>query len=140
MEPTRSQNNTVKCRRSPTNETSAGIPTVAGAAAASAAPQSAQNLALAGVSAPHFGHLIASGLPHSAQNRFAGKLLVPHFGQRISPHPRLIAQLIEQRPGILQISGIETFAEPFVDLGEHGPRFVALTIVNEQTSKADGCA
>src|SRR5215469_3218833 len=52
---------------------------------ASAAPQSAQNLALAGLSAPHFGQRIGSGLPHSAQNRLPGKLSVPHFEQRIFP-------------------------------------------------------
>jgi hypothetical protein len=52
---------------------------------ASAAPQSAQNLALDEVSAPHFGQRIGSGLPHSAQNRLPGKLSVPHLKQRIFP-------------------------------------------------------
>src|SRR6516164_3240720 len=51
----------------------------------SAVPQSAQNLALAGLSAPHFEQRIGSGLPHSAQNRVPGKLSVPHFEQRIFP-------------------------------------------------------
>src|SRR5215469_18782399 len=55
--------------------------------AASAVPQSAQNLALAEVSAPHCGQRIASGLPHSAQNRLPDKLSAPHFEQRIVPHP-----------------------------------------------------
>ena len=50
-----------------------------------AAPQSEQNLALAGVSAPHFEQGIGSVLPHSAQNRLPGKLSVPHFEQRIFP-------------------------------------------------------
>src|SRR5215471_15806501 len=54
--------------------------------AASAVPQSAQNLALAEVSAPHCGQRIASGLPHSAQNRLPDKLSAPHFEQRIVPH------------------------------------------------------
>src|SRR5215469_18348164 len=56
------------------------------AIAASAVPQSAQNLALAEVSVPHFGQRIGSGLPHSAQNRLPDKLSAPHFEQRILPH------------------------------------------------------
>src|SRR6516162_8974763 len=56
------------------------------AIAASAVPQSAQNLALAEVSAPHCGQRIASGLPHSAQHRLSCKLSAPHFEQRILPH------------------------------------------------------
>src|SRR5215467_3307448 len=55
--------------------------------AASAVPQSAQNLALAEVWASHCGQRIASGLPHSAQNRLPDKLSAPHFEQRIVPHP-----------------------------------------------------
>jgi hypothetical protein len=52
---------------------------------ASAAPQSAQNLALDEVSAPHFGQRIGSELPHSAQNRLPGKLSVPQFEQCMFP-------------------------------------------------------
>src|SRR5262245_18265018 len=55
--------------------------------AASAVPQSAQNLASAGESAPHFGQRIGNGVPHSEQNRLSGKLSVPHFEQRIFPGP-----------------------------------------------------
>jgi hypothetical protein len=58
----------------------------AGAASPNAVPQSAQNLALAEVSVPHFGQRIGSGLPHSAQNRLPDKLSAPHFEQRIFPH------------------------------------------------------
>src|SRR5215472_837689 len=56
------------------------------AIAASVVPQSAQNLALAEVSAPHCGQRIGSGLPHSAQNRLPDKLSAPHFEQRMLPY------------------------------------------------------
>lgn len=54
-------------------------------------PQSAQNLALAGVSAPQLGQHIGSGLPQSAQKGLPAKLSVPHLEQRI-----LLAQLVHQ--------------------------------------------
>jgi len=35
---------------------------------------------------------------------------------------RLAAQLIEQRPGVLQVDGVEALGEPVVDLAEHCTR------------------
>jgi hypothetical protein len=39
-----------------------------------------------------------------------------------------IAQLLEQRPGVFQVGGVEAFGEPVVDVGEHRARLVAMTL------------
>ncbi|HYL60720.1 MAG TPA: hypothetical protein VEU51_17780, partial [Candidatus Acidoferrales bacterium] len=67
------------------------------AAAPSAAPQSAQNLASGAQSEPHFEQRFDNGPPHSAQNFLPGIPSVPHLMQRI-----LGAQLVEQRLCVFQ--------------------------------------
>ena len=37
---------------------------------------------------------------------------------------RLVAQFIQQRPGVLQIGGVGTLGKPAVNFGEHRARFV----------------
>ena len=41
------------------------------------------------------------------------------------------AQFVEQRLGLLQISGVEAFGEPAIDLTEHGTRFVAMPLLGK---------
>jgi hypothetical protein len=50
---------------------------------------------------------------------------------------RLCVQLIEKRPGIFQIGGVEPFGEPVVDFGKHRAGFVAAALAVEQPREAD---
>ena len=49
---------------------------------------------------------------------------------------RLTAQFVEQRLGLFQIGGIETFGEPVVDLGEHRVRLATTSFAVEQVCEA----
>ena len=95
VEPTRSQNSTVRWRRSPSG-TSCGSPclTTTGAAASSpdcgtavgwerSAPQSPQNFLPAGFSAPHFAQRLPSDDPQSPQNRLLSGFSELQLVQRI---------------------------------------------------------
>ena len=48
----------------------------------------------------------------------------------------LFVKLVEQGLGIFQVVGVEAFCEPVVDLGEHRARFVAMTLLREQSREA----
>jgi hypothetical protein len=45
-------------------------------------------------------------------------LTVPH-----SAHSKW--QVVQQRPGVFRVGGIESFGKPAVDFGQHGTRLVA---------------
>src|SRR6516225_5655401 len=82
VEPTRSQNSTVSCRRSADGIGAAvrGVAASAGALGArvvSAAPQSAQNLLSGGFSAPHATQRTGSDVPHLPQNFLPSGLAAP---------------------------------------------------------------
>src|SRR5215467_10387413 len=86
VEPTRSQNNTVSCRRSADDIGAAvrGDAAFAGALGAlmfSAAPQSAQNFLPGGFSAPHAVQHTdrGRGVPQSPQNFFPSRLAAPQL-------------------------------------------------------------
>jgi hypothetical protein len=85
VEPTRSQNITVSCRRSaPSARRGAG--TAAGAGAATSPiglPQPPQNLAAGSFSKPQAGQGDGNGAPHSAQKRLAAAFSAVQLGQRI---------------------------------------------------------
>ena len=42
-----------------------------------------------------------------------------------------IAQLLEQRLGVLQVGGVEALGEPTVYVSEHRPRLVAMALFRE---------
>src|SRR5271166_1578032 len=96
VDPLMSANSAVTVLRSPlaadassdavtrTDGFAASTDVAASAAAASDAPQSAQNFAPNALSEPHFEHRFGRGLPHSAQNFLTILLSVPHFVQRIA--------------------------------------------------------
>jgi hypothetical protein len=91
VEPTRSQNITVSCRRSADEVGAADAGDVASADAGneptvSAAPQSPQNLLPGGFSTPHASQRIGSGLPQSPQNFFLSGFAAPQLGHSM-PHP-----------------------------------------------------
>ena len=48
----------------------------------------------------------------------------------------LPGQLFEERVGVFQIGGIEALREPVVDFAQHRARFVATTLVREQSREA----
>ena len=54
-------------------------------------------------------------------------------------HARRSCQLIEQRPGILQVRRIETFGEPIVDRIEQITAFRAFALVTPEPGEADRC-
>src|SRR5215472_2472748 len=56
------------------------------------------------------------------------------------PNERLLAQLIEQRLGLLEIGSVEAFGEPVVDFGEHRTRFIPLPLLRQQAREAHGGA
>ena len=43
----------------------------------------------------------------------------------------LVAKLIEQRLGVLQVGGVEALGEPVVDLGEHRARLVTAIVLGQ---------
>ena len=92
-------------------------------------------LAVGELSAPHLVHRFDSELPHSGQNFLPDVLSVPHLEQRMS-----VAQLAEQRLGVLQVGGVEALGEPVVNVGEHHARFVAASSVAQQSREASSCA
>ena len=53
-----------------------------------------------------------------------------------TPHPGLAGQFVQQRLGLLQVGGIETFGEPVVDFSEHGARLVATISFAQQPREA----
>jgi len=59
---------------------------------------------------------------------------IPRIAMRFSA----TAQLVQQRPGVLQVSGAEALGEPVVDVGEHSARFVTAAGVAQQPREA-GC-
>src|SRR5579862_2561502 len=52
----------------------------------------------------------------------------------------LCVQFLKKRPGIYQVSGVETFSEPSVDFGEQRARLIAAIQVSQQARKAGACA
>jgi len=104
-----------------------------------AAPHSPQNFSLASLMAPHLAHIAARGAPHSPQNLRPCRLSLPHFEQRIIPPlSELLAQLLQQRLGLCEISRIEALGEPVVDLGEHRLRLLATALLFEQPHETRG--
>jgi len=91
VEPTRSQNITVSCRRS-APLVRGGMDTVASAEAMTSSiglPQPPQNFAVGSFSKPHAGQSEGSGAPHSAQKRLVAAFSAMQLGQRIrSPGTR----------------------------------------------------
>src|SRR5262249_42694693 len=100
---TRSQNRTVRWRRSPnggvdSSARSAPPPVpialdgiggegTPASSLKSAKPQTPQKASPGSFDAPHFGHNHTSGPPHLAQNLRPSRLSAPHFEQRIAVPP-----------------------------------------------------
>jgi len=55
-------------------------------------------------------------------------------------HPGLGGQFLQQRLGLLEVSGVEAFGEPVVDFGEHRAGLVAAASIAQQAGKADASA
>src|SRR5215471_16724814 len=90
VEPTRSQNSTVSCRRSADDIGPAGRGDAVSAGApdarmVSAAPQSEQNFLSGGFSVPQAVQRTGRGVPQSPQNFFPSKLAAPQLGHSM-PH------------------------------------------------------
>jgi len=84
VEPTRSQNITVSCRRSALSTREVAGTTAGGLAVSSMGlPQPPQNLAVASFSKPQDGQAKGSGVPHSAQKRLVVVFSAMQLGQRI---------------------------------------------------------
>src|SRR6516162_6254687 len=90
VEPTRSQNMTVSCRRSAPPGWGAGIG-LTGAAAVSpiGSPQPPQNLAEGSFSKPQVEHENGSAAPHWAQKRLIAAFSALQFWQRTAAEPVL---------------------------------------------------
>src|ERR671933_833105 len=88
VEPTRSQNITVSCRRSADDGggpwSGRGFDRAAGAGP-SFAPQSPQNFEPGGLSPPQAGHADGSGAPHSVQKRLPSGTVARQLGHSM-PH------------------------------------------------------
>jgi hypothetical protein len=54
----------------------------------------------------------------------------------LSPPVLSIAQLVEQRLGVLQVGGIEALGEPVVDLREHDSRFVWTVLLRKKSCES----
>src|ERR1700757_2769958 len=85
VEPTRSQNITVSCRRSAAS--TRGVGATGAAAPPIGLPQPPQNLAAGSFSKPQAGHWAGNGDPHSAQNRRVPAFSAMQLGQRILVPP-----------------------------------------------------
>jgi hypothetical protein len=57
-----------------------------------------------------------------------------------SPSRHLLTQLIEERFGVFQVGGVESFGEPVVDFGEHCAGLVAVALFVKEAGEARGCA
>ena len=94
VEPTRSQNSTVSCRRSAEDVGAAVVPGAeAGGGTAppglpSLAPQSEQNFAPGRLVPPHAGHRAGTGAPHSSQNLLPSRTSARQLGHSM-PHLNL---------------------------------------------------
>jgi len=69
------------------------------------------------------------------KDEISGPQNLEHLRLRCVATP-LAAQLIEQRPGVLQISRVETLGEPVVDLGQRRARLVTPIGVAQQSREA----
>src|SRR5215469_16287404 len=94
VEFTKSQNSTVRWRRSPVKRWSLGSAFAWTAAASSGAPHLPQKFEVGELSAPHFMQILTRAFPHCSQKLLLGGLLVPHFEQRISSPGRRDSHLI----------------------------------------------
>ena len=70
-----------------------------------------------------------------AENRIGCRIFAPRDCQlrtsssACSPFDlALVTKLNEQRPGVLQVGGVEALGEPVVDFGEHRASFVAVAV------------
>jgi hypothetical protein len=52
---------------------------------------------------------------------------LPAWSEATDAWRSLLVQLIEQRPGVLQVGGVEALGEPVVDLREHRARLITTT-------------
>src|SRR5258705_12198542 len=82
VDPTRSQNNTVSCRRSIGRESGA-VGTTAGEPTRNLVPQSPQNLLRAGFASPQAGQRRTAAAPHRAQNFLCSGTSAAQFVQCI---------------------------------------------------------
>src|SRR5215469_5465497 len=83
VEPTRSQNSTVRWRRSPSANVVTGGFAARAAGASNAVPHSPQKRSPGWFVAPHLGQPMTSGAPQAAQNLRPSRLSLPHLEQRI---------------------------------------------------------
>src|SRR5438270_13463747 len=99
VEPTRSQNITVRWRRSAVGEVGAGPVTLGAdsdrtgsvlAAVPSKVPQSAQNFAPIGLKPPQPGHTAGNAAPHAVQNRLPSLVSAPQLGHFMGCPPMLL--------------------------------------------------
>jgi hypothetical protein len=92
VEPTTSQNSTVRCRHSPASSRAwiGGVAeTGVWAGALRGAPHLPQKFEVGELSAPHFAHVRASALPQCAQKLFSGGFSESHFEQCVPRCPPL---------------------------------------------------
>ena len=75
---------------------------------------------------------IVSGSPLSVPPRRAG--VMSQSGEKQTP----MSQVLQQRPGFLEVGGIEAFAEPAVDRCEQLPRFGVFALLLPQETEAHG--
>jgi hypothetical protein len=78
----------------------------------------------------HAGQINSNCAPHSSQNEASAGLSLLHFAHSIDVY----SASIEQGLGVLQISGVEAFGEPIVDVGQHCERLLATASIAKQTS------
>src|SRR5215469_1243952 len=111
VESTRSQNSTVRWRRSPVKLRSRVPASARIAAAANGVPHLPQKFEAGGPTAPHFTQILTSAFPHCAQKSLSGELFDPHCAQRISsPVYRLISFIIWRCPETTARRRIEDIA------------------------------
>src|SRR5215472_4505679 len=112
VEPTRSQNNTVRCRRSPPADAATGaVPAASagGTTSPNAVPHSPQKLSSGWLGAPHLGQAATSGVPQLVQNLRPARLSRPHLEQRILPHSGCVG-FVRSRLCCLLVHTLDTTA------------------------------
>src|SRR6516165_7926718 len=78
--------------------------------------------------------------PSSRRAKARPSLDCAEFHPAHTYHPGLGGQFLQQRLGLLEVSGVEAFGEPVVDFGEHRAGLVAAASIAQQAGKADASA
>src|SRR5262249_43794693 len=137
VEPTRSQNKTVRWRRSPSAEAVIGVTSGLLGRATSANPARIRHRIFrpAGWTRRILGTMQRGMSRNSCRICALRDYRLHTWGTSLSG-----AQLIQQGFGVLQVGGVEAFGEPFVDFAEHAARLVPAISVAQQSREAGGRA